>query len=75
LYHSAQNIHISLTDVLGQMRSERCHEVAVSGIWAQRGGQASVSSLCFKKARSSRPPWGLIFLVFRSKNGPQAVQL
>ncbi len=23
----------------------------------------------------SRPPWGPIFLVFRSKNGPQAVRL
>jgi hypothetical protein len=26
-------------------------------------------------SRLSRPPWGLIFLVFRSKNGPQAVRL
>ena len=25
------------------------------------------------KARLRRPPWGRIFLVFRSKNGPQAV--
>ena len=57
------------------MRSERCHEVAVSGIWAQRGGQASVTFLCLMKSRMSHPPWGLIFLVFRSKNGPQAVQL
>jgi hypothetical protein len=23
----------------------------------------------------SHPPWGRIFLVFRSKNGPQAVRL
>jgi hypothetical protein len=28
-----------------------------------------------QKPRLSRPPWGLIFLVFRSKNGPQAVRL
>ena len=28
-----------------------------------------------QKSRTSRPPWGRIFLVFRSKNGPQAVRL
>jgi hypothetical protein len=29
------------TDMLGQTRSERCHEVAVSGGRAQRGGQTA----------------------------------
>jgi hypothetical protein len=27
------------------------------------------------EARLRRPPWGRIFLVFRSKNGPQAERL
>jgi hypothetical protein len=38
--------------------------------------QLGSDSNCFGiEARLSRPPWGLIFLVFRSKNGPQAVRL
>jgi hypothetical protein len=37
------------------------------------GGQIPI--VLALKSRFSRPPWGLIFLVFRSKNGPQAVRL
>ena len=61
--------------MVGRTRSERCHEVAVSGGRAHRGRQAAVTCLCFNKSRFRRQPWGLIFLVFRSKNGPQAVRL
>jgi hypothetical protein len=39
----------------------------------QNGGQIPI--ILALKSRLRRPPWGLIFLVFRSKNGPHAVQL
>jgi hypothetical protein len=32
-------------------------------------------ALLVLKTRLRRPPWGRIFLVFRSKNGPQAERL
>ena len=38
-------------------------------------GQIPVIGVRFQLILRSRPPWGLIFLVFRSKNGPQAVRL
>ncbi len=75
MYHSARITHFSLANMVGRARSERRSSVAVSGGRAHRGRQANVISLCFKKSRFRRPPWGLIFLVFRSKNGPQAVRL
>ena len=41
---------------------------------AKNQGQIPIIS-SVKNLTSSRPPWGLIFLLFRSKNGPHAVRL
>ena len=65
--------------MVGRLRSERRSFAAVSGRRAHRGRQASKALACGAshtwKSRLSHPPWGRIFLVFRSKNGPQAVRL
>jgi hypothetical protein len=47
----------------------------IGGLPAALGNWGQIPIVLKLKSRFSRPPWGRIFLVFRSKNGPQAVRL